>query len=273
MGPLAAAAAGVGADLLNTGTNALFSGAANRREREWNEKMYDRQKQDNLDFWAKQNSYNSPQQQMQRLSDAGLNPALIYGNGSASTGNASSAPDAPSAMPIHPTAPRLNLGNPVQDYFNTQTQMQRLSNEKQMGNNLAADALIKVQDAKTKSMMNDYMGTYGYNNRQQREMTENNLNWERYLGQNAQNAFNFGGRGPDASGVGQIDKDSSYSLQAMGLKIMNDLRNSALQGNQIQNSTNRIKNKYTKRMMSGEFKDLGAKDIMSLVLQAVGVMR
>lgn len=46
----------------------------------WNKKM-----------WNEQNEYNSPVQQKQRLLDAGLNPALMYGNG-ASTGNASSAP-------------------------------------------------------------------------------------------------------------------------------------------------------------------------------------
>lgn len=47
--------------------------------------------QHNARYWAR---YNSPVQQMQRLKEAGLNPALMYGNGSAATtyeGN-SSAP-------------------------------------------------------------------------------------------------------------------------------------------------------------------------------------
>lgn len=39
--------------------------------------------------WQLENAYNSPSAQMQRLKDAGLNPNLMYGNGStASTGNA-----------------------------------------------------------------------------------------------------------------------------------------------------------------------------------------
>ena len=34
-----------------------------------------------------QNAYNSPVQQMARYQEAGLNPNLIYGNGSSSAGN------------------------------------------------------------------------------------------------------------------------------------------------------------------------------------------
>lgn len=45
-----------------------------------------------LEMWYKQNAYNDPSAQMQRLLNAGLNPNLMYGNGSASTGNSSSLP-------------------------------------------------------------------------------------------------------------------------------------------------------------------------------------
>lgn len=38
--------------------------------------------------WQLENAYNSPLEQMKRFKDAGLNPNLIYGNGSASAGNA-----------------------------------------------------------------------------------------------------------------------------------------------------------------------------------------
>lgn len=45
----------------------------------------------NLEMWNKQNAYNTPLAQMQRFKDAGLNPNLIFGQGS--NGNASSAPE------------------------------------------------------------------------------------------------------------------------------------------------------------------------------------
>lgn len=43
-----------------------------------------------LEMWNLQNAYNSPEAQMRRFKDAGLNPNLIYGQGSG--GNASALP-------------------------------------------------------------------------------------------------------------------------------------------------------------------------------------
>ena len=53
-------------------------------------KLAAQQNEYNLNMWNLQNEYNSPQAQMQRLEDAGLNKALMYGQGS--TGNAGNAP-------------------------------------------------------------------------------------------------------------------------------------------------------------------------------------
>lgn len=58
------------------------------RSRRFQREIYDKTKADNLDFWHLQNAYNSPEQQMNRFRDAGLNPNLIYGNsGDNSAGN------------------------------------------------------------------------------------------------------------------------------------------------------------------------------------------
>lgn len=48
------------------------------------------QNQFNIDMWNRNNEYNTPQAQMKRFSEAGLNPNLIYGMGS--PGNSSSPP-------------------------------------------------------------------------------------------------------------------------------------------------------------------------------------
>ena len=45
-----------------------------------------------IKLWQMQANYNTPANQVARLRAAGLNPNLIYGNGSASTGNMSNAP-------------------------------------------------------------------------------------------------------------------------------------------------------------------------------------
>ncbi|WNK13974.1 MAG: DNA pilot protein [Microvirus sp.] len=60
----------------------------NEAQRKYETEMYQKNKQDQIDFWNMQNQYNSPAMQMQRLKAAGLNPNLVYGNGAdAQSGN------------------------------------------------------------------------------------------------------------------------------------------------------------------------------------------
>ena len=76
---------GIGAavgGLFNIGTTAL--------QNKYNKEQAALQNQYNIDMWNRQNEYNSPASQMNRLKEAGLNPNLMYGQGS--SGNASSAP-------------------------------------------------------------------------------------------------------------------------------------------------------------------------------------
>lgn len=53
----------------------------------------------NMGNWLIQQAYNTPENQMQRYQDAGLNPNLMYGQGS--SGNASSVPE------THASAPQM----------------------------------------------------------------------------------------------------------------------------------------------------------------------
>lgn len=56
--------------------------------------------------WNRQNDYNSPVQQMQRLKEGGLNPNLVYGNGADVTAGPINTPSG--SMPTH-TAPTSNV--------------------------------------------------------------------------------------------------------------------------------------------------------------------
>ena len=47
-----------------------------------------------LEDWNRQNAYNHPTQQMQRLKEAGLNPNLVYGSGATTTAQPIKSPDA-----------------------------------------------------------------------------------------------------------------------------------------------------------------------------------
>lgn len=89
----AGAAAGAGAQTLGGFVNAISTGVQNRKSRAFSERMYHQQKLDNLEFWNLQNKYNSPAEQMKRFKEAGLNPHLIYGQGSNGNAGAISTPD------------------------------------------------------------------------------------------------------------------------------------------------------------------------------------
>ena len=81
-----------GADLLTGGISSLAQGAIGSFFNRGNADYSNNLAQQNARFWAQ---YNSPINQMQRLKEAGLNPNLVYGNGTAVTtaeGN-SGAPD------------------------------------------------------------------------------------------------------------------------------------------------------------------------------------
>lgn len=79
-----------GLGLIGSGLNYLFQS-----------KLMDRQNQYNLDMWKLQNEYNSPASQMRRYQEAGLNPALMYGQ--VTPGNATNAPHLGT-----PEAPKLS---------------------------------------------------------------------------------------------------------------------------------------------------------------------
>ena len=89
----------------NTMTSGLFGLASNlltNRGAKNRQRLADQQ---NVKFWNMQNEYNTPANQMKRLQDAGLNPNLIYGSGSANTGIAGGvAPSKPAPY---------NVKNPV----------------------------------------------------------------------------------------------------------------------------------------------------------------
>lgn len=58
------------------------------KQAEWNIKQQREQNAWNLEQWMRENEYNSPEMQMARLKAAGLNPNLMYGQGT--VGNAGS---------------------------------------------------------------------------------------------------------------------------------------------------------------------------------------
>lgn len=120
-----------------------------QEQKQHNVDMYNLQQQGNIDLWNMQNEYNDPSAQLERLANAGLNPALALGNNP--TGNASSAPDSasingtnsPTMQTADPSAYRnvvseafanaLQSASAVAGTFNTfaHTQGQQIANDQQ----------------------------------------------------------------------------------------------------------------------------------------------
>lgn len=142
--PVAAALA-AGGNIISQGINALTQKSLNSQTRRWNEKMYERQRQDNLAQWNLQNAYDSPAAQMQRYREAGLNPNLIYGQS-----NTSSPISKTEMKPWNPDAPRFNLGEAVSEFNNTRLAQGQVNNIREQNEVLKADANLKqVQALKT----------------------------------------------------------------------------------------------------------------------------
>lgn len=86
--------------------NILMTRETNQANRDLAEYAYAQ----NLEQWNRENAYNSPSAQMDRLVQAGLNPNLIYGNSSAGVVSASSPQyQAPEMRAAHVEAAKLNL--------------------------------------------------------------------------------------------------------------------------------------------------------------------
>jgi len=135
---IAAIAAPAAGSLINS-IGGVFGNRANRR---FSERMYNQQRSDNLAFWNQQNEYNSPAAQMARFKAAGLNPHLIYGQGSA--GNASSV-QTPDVQPLNRRDPEF--GNVLSTAGNSMLNYYDIKIKQAQANNLAADLTVKMQDA------------------------------------------------------------------------------------------------------------------------------
>ncbi|MEM3753867.1 MAG: hypothetical protein QW778_04690 [Candidatus Micrarchaeaceae archaeon] len=135
----AGAAIAAGASLLGTAGNAVATGKLNKATRKWNEKM-----------WNLQNAYNLPEAQMERFKQAGLNPNLIYGQGT--SGNA----DSP--KPWSPSVPDMTgIGGAVGKYFSTKLQQGQLERQRTENAILATDLASKKLDLDVKNKLTNVM--------------------------------------------------------------------------------------------------------------------
>lgn len=104
--------------LIQAAASAIQQGIQNRANRKEAQRAYERDKASTdtaygreLELMKYQNSFNSPAAQMQRFRDAGLNPNLMYGQGT--PGNMQ-APRVPQQGPAR--VPQISIPNVVNDF-------------------------------------------------------------------------------------------------------------------------------------------------------------
>lgn len=153
--PAAALAAGASAasNLVGGAMDAFFTNQQNYKSRKFSREMYDRTRSDNLEFWNMTNEYNTPQAQMKRFQEAGLNPNLIYGQGNSGSAGSIPTPDVQSAQFRVPEIGNAvsRAGNVIGDYLDYEIKGAQLDN-------LRTDNTVKQEDAmlrraQTRSMM------------------------------------------------------------------------------------------------------------------------
>lgn len=115
----------------------LFNLVAQENQQSWNYKMYNEQK----DFWYDQQEYNSPENQVERLREAGINPQLAIGN--IQSGQMGSSPSVPTMSPTHVSG----ATDSILSIINNKKQQNLLDAEARKRN---ADAFLDEIDSFTK---------------------------------------------------------------------------------------------------------------------------
>lgn len=122
-----------GSELLGGFVNWAATAQQNKKSRQWNERMMD-----------KMNEYNSPKAQMERFQEAGLNPHLIYGQGSA--GNQPAPVQGKYGLPPLPVPAFLGLYN---DFRLKNAQIDHI---KAMQSNVEQETVLKTLDQALKNL-------------------------------------------------------------------------------------------------------------------------
>lgn len=147
--PLAAAIAG-GLGLIGGLIGANSAKKAQNRANQANIELAKMQNDWAIAQWERENEYNTPENQMQRLKDAGINPNMAYANGNLSNISAQS-----------PTIQRAQVNPYLGDAQNMQSTIQnmlQLMQLKSVIENTKADTKKKVADAQvadTQSSVNE----------------------------------------------------------------------------------------------------------------------
>lgn len=108
----------------------IFGMGQQHQANEANMELAQYQFEKNKEMWDLQNKYNSPEQQMERLRSAGLNPNLVYGNGA--VGNTTGSAPQYDRPQIQPLSDGSFVSDAVQRGIFTQAQLENLKQQTEL---------------------------------------------------------------------------------------------------------------------------------------------
>lgn len=141
--------------MLSNAFNAVSTMFNNRKQRKWNEKMYDRQRADALADFNMQNEYNSPAAQMARLKEAGLNPNLVYKNGADNTGGPVRSSSVEGWKPQAPQIDTSFVAPALSSIYDIQLKQAQTDNVKAQTTVAAMEAALKAAQTGATSVDTD----------------------------------------------------------------------------------------------------------------------
>lgn len=155
--PLAAAGIGAAAGAYSSWRNRRKQKEQNEADRQHELEVLEKQREWSLSDWDKQNAYNSPEEQMNRLRQAGLNPHLVYGKGADNTAAAiNQTKSTPSSKPAPFMAPLNTSG--IQNAILQHAQIKQMSaqtdNLYEQNQLLQKEMLVKDMDIAGKGIKN-----------------------------------------------------------------------------------------------------------------------
>lgn len=178
---IGAGATAVGQANLNK-KNREFAKEQAQEQRDWSEKMYNAQNAWNYEQWLRENEYNTPTAQVERLREAGLNP-LFYGlDGTGNAGDLSSAQPlgyerATAQGQLNPLAGAQDIALRVAQIANIQADTAKKENENLTETQRREKLIADIANAKQEN--NNLLAQEGLTKAQKEQIEKNNAYLDR----------------------------------------------------------------------------------------------
>lgn len=135
----------IGEGAIGAGIGMIGSAISQRQNYKYTKKLMELQFQQNLDLWNKQNEYNTPTAQMQRLQAAGLNPNLVYGSSVAGNSSNNTSTSLGSVSPVDYTDSMFKGVSAVTNMKLARSTVRRQETQNQLDLALAANKALDTE--------------------------------------------------------------------------------------------------------------------------------